>query len=67
MTKTTKNSACVTNTSVYEENTSLSQESSSSEQKTEMKGLSFQTSSSEAQFVSPMFMPYIEGPKMDWQ
>ena len=26
----------------------------------------FQPSTSQAQFVPPMFMPYIEGPKMDW-
>ena len=37
MTRTIKNSAHVTNTSVYQENTSASQESSSSEQETEMQ------------------------------
>ena len=26
----------------------------------------FQLSTSEAQLVPPMFMPYIESPKMDW-
>ena len=32
----------------------------------EVQSPSFQPSTSPAQFVSPMFMPYIEGPKMDW-
>ena len=27
---------------------------------------SLQPSTSQAQFVQPMFIPYIEGPKMDW-
>ena len=66
MTITTLNSAHVTNTSVYQENTSVSQEFSSSEQETEMQSPSFQPSTSQAQFVPCMFMPYIEGPKMDW-
>ena len=66
MTRTAKNSAHVTNTGVYQENTSVSQERSSSEQETEMQSPSFQPHTSQAQFVSPMFMPYIEGSKMDW-
>ena len=66
MTKTAQNSACVINTSVSHTNTSVSQESSSSEQETEMQSPSLQPSTSQAQLVSPMFMPYIEGPKMDW-
>ena len=32
----------------------------------EVQSPSFQPSASQAQFVPPMFMPYIEGPKMDW-
>ena len=31
-----------------------------------MQSPSFQPSTLQAQFVLPMFMPYIEGPKMDW-
>ena len=61
MTRTTKNSAHVINTSVY----SVYQDSSSSEQETEMQDPSLQPSTSQAQFVPAMFMPNIEGPKMD--
>ena len=66
MTRTTINSVCLVNTSAFQENTSVSQESSSSEQQTEMQILHSQPSTSQAQFVAAMFMPYIEGPKMDW-
>ena len=66
MPRATKNSACVTNTSVYQENTSVSQESSSSEQELEVQSPSFQPSAGQAQFVPLICMPYIEGPKMDW-
>ena len=63
MTRTTKNSVHVINTSV----SSFLQESSRSEQETEMQDYpSLQPSTRQAQFVPPMFMPYIEGPKMDW-
>ena len=31
-----------------------------------MQNPHFQPSTSQAQFVHPMFMPYIEGSKMDW-
>ena len=51
-------------------NTSVSsvyQESSSSEQETKMQGPGLQPSTSQVQFVPPMFVPYIEGPKMDWK
>ena len=50
-------------------NTSVSsvyQESSSSEQETEMQDPSPQPSTSQAQFMPSRFLPYIEGPKMDW-
>ena len=50
----------------FKENTSVLQESSSSEQETEIQNPSLLPSSSQAQFVPPMFMPYIEGPKIDW-
>ena len=49
-----------------QENTSVSQESSSSHHEMEVQRQSFQPFTSQAQFVLPMFMPYIEGPKMDW-
>ena len=58
MLRATKHSACVTNTSVYQENSSVSQESSNSDQEIEVQSPSFQPSTSQAQ--------YIEGPKMDW-
>ena len=66
MPRATINSACVTNTSVYQENTSVSQESSSSDLEMEVQSPSFQSFTSQVQFVPPMFIPYIEGPKMDW-
>ena len=31
-----------------------------------MQGLEQQPSTSQAQFMQPMYMSYIEGPKMDW-
>ena len=61
MPTTTKNSACVTNTSVYQENTIVPQESSNSDQEMEVQSPSIQPSTSQAQFVTPMFMHYIEG------
>ena len=66
LTRTTKYSAHLTNTSVCQENTSISQESSTSEQEMEVQSPCFQLSTSQAQFVPPLFMPYTEGPKMDW-
>ena len=66
MTRTTKNSAHVINTSLYQENSSVYQESSSSEQETQMQDPSLQPSTNQTQYVPVMFMPYIEGPKMDW-
>ena len=62
MTRTTENSAHVINSSV----SSVYQESSSSEQTAMQDHPSPQPSTSQAQFVAPTFMPYIEGPKMDW-
>ena len=38
----------------------------SSDQETEMQVLEQQPSTSQVQFVPTMYMPYIEGPKMDW-
>ena len=62
----TKNSAHVINTSVSQENSSIYQESSSVDQETKIQDPALQPSTSQAQFVPAMYMPYIEGPKMDW-
>ena len=51
---------------MYQENTSVSQDLSSSDKEMEVQSPSFQPSTSQAQFVPPMFMPYIESTKMDW-
>ena len=63
-----KNSACVTNTGVFQENSMISQDSLSSDQEMEVQSPQcFPPSISQPQsFVQPMVMPYIEGPKMDW-
>ena len=67
MPRTTKNSAHVMNASVSQEENIVSQESSSFVQEMEVQSPpGFQPSTSQAQFVQPMFVPYIEGPKMDW-
>ena len=59
MTRTTKNSAQLVNTSIYHTN-------SNSDQETKMQVLEQQLTTSQVQFVPPMYMPYIEGLKMDW-
>ena len=63
-----KNYAHVANTSASQENSMISQESSSSDAEMEVQSPQcFQPSTSQPQsFMQPMFMPYIEGPKMDW-
>ena len=68
MPRPTKNSACVANTSVSQENSIISQASFSSDVEMEVQSPQcFQPSTSQSQpFVQPMFMPYIEGPKMEW-
>ena len=66
MPRPTKKSACVTETSVFQPNTSVPQESSSSDQEIEVQSGHFHPFTSQAQFMQPMFMSYIEGPKMDW-
>ena len=58
MTRTTKNSAQLINTIVY-------QERSCSDQETKMQVLEQQLSASQAQFVPAMYMQYKEGPLMD--
>ena len=59
ITRTTKNSTWLFPTSIDQENTS-------SDQETEMQAPGLQPSTSQAQFVSAMYMPYIEDPKMYW-
>ena len=68
MPRPTKNSACIVNTSVCQDNSVVSQESSSSDVEMEVQSQQFiQLSVSQSQpYMQPMFMPYIEGPKMDW-
>ena len=69
MSRPTKNSAHMNNTSVSKENSMISQDSSSSDQEMEAQSppvLSATSTSQPPSFVQPMFMPYIEGPKMDW-
>ena len=63
-----KNSACVKDTSVNQETSMNSQDPSSSDQEMEVQSPQcFPTSTSQPQsFGQPMFMPYIEGTKMDW-
>ena len=60
----TKNSAH----GVCQENSIVLQESSSSDVEMEVQSpQSLQPSTSQSHpFLQPMFMPYIEGPKMDW-
>ena len=53
MTKITKNSNRPLHTTSFD-------------QETEMQDLKLQPSRSQAQFVPAMYMPYIEGPKVDW-
>ena len=64
MTRTNKNSACVTNTSVYQENTNVSQGSSSSDQDKKCKAQVF----NHLQVKHNLFKlcSYLEAPKMDW-
>ena len=68
MPRWTKNSAHVVNKSVCQDTSKVSQESSSSDVEMEIQSPQFiQPSTRQPQpFVQPMFMPYIEGPKMDW-
>ena len=55
-------------TSVNQEISMMSQDSSSSDQEVEVQSPQcFPPSTSQPQsFMQPMFMPYIEGPKMGW-
>ena len=47
-------------------NSKRSLQATSFDQETEMQDLELQQSTTQAQFVSAMYMPFIEGPKMDW-
>ena len=68
MPRPTKNSDVVANTSAFQENSMILQECSSSDEEMDVQSPQcFQPSTSQPQsFVQPMFMSYIEGPKMDW-
>ena len=68
MPRSTKNSACVVNTNVCQDTSIVSKESSSSDVEMEVQSPQFiQPSTNQPHpLVIPMFMPYIEGPKMDW-
>ena len=68
MPRPTKSSACVNNTSVSQENSMVSQEFSSSDVKMDFQSPEhFPPSTGQLQpFAQPMFMPYIEGPMMEW-
>ena len=68
MPRSTKNSACVVSPIVCQDNSIVLQESSHSDVEMEVQSPQFiQPSTSQSQpFVQPMFIPYIEGPKMDW-
>ena len=66
MTRTTKHSHHMIITNFSQENSSVYQETSSSDQETEMQNPGLQPSTSQTQFVPAMYMPYLEGPKMDW-
>ena len=68
MPRSTKNSACVVNTSFCQDTLIVSQESSSSDVEMEVQSLQFiEPSTCQPQpFVQPMFMPYNDGPKMYW-
>ena len=67
MAKTAGKSNCVNNTSENElqDDSNLSQESSS-EEEVVLQTPQFQPSTSQMQVMQQMYMPYIEGPKMDW-
>ena len=58
MTRTSTTSACLVHTSIDKENTS-------SDQETKMQDPGLQPSTSQVKFVPAMYMPHIEGPKMD--
>ena len=68
MSRATKNSTHVMDTSVNQEISMISQDSSSSDQEIEVQiPQCFPPPTCPPQsFVQPMFMPYIKGPKMDW-
>ena len=67
MPKAARKSNCVDTTSENElqEDSNLSQESSSDDEAV-LQSPQFQPSTSQMQAMQQMYMPYIEGPKMDW-
>ena len=67
MPKASRQSSCVTNTNELKENSNPSQDSSSEDDEVVIQSPQFQPSTSRTQpVVQPMYMPYIEGPGMDW-
>ena len=67
MPKATKQSASVTNTNELQENSNQLQDSSSEDDEVVIQSSQFQPSTSQAHpVVQSMYMPYIEGPRMDW-
>ena len=68
MPKATRQSAHVTNTNELQENSNVSQDSSSEDDEVVIQSPQFiQPSTSQTQpVVQPMYMAYIEGPRMDW-
>ena len=68
MPKATRQFAHVTNKNELQENSNPSQDSSSEDDEVVIQSPQFiQPSTSQTQpVVQPMYMPYIEGPRMDW-
>ena len=66
MPKATRQSACVTNTNELQENSNPSQVSSSEDDEVVIQNPQFQLSTSQTQVVQPMYLPYLEGPRMHW-
>ena len=66
MPKATRQSASVTNTNELQENSNPSQDSSSEDDEVVVQSPQFQPSTSQTQVMQPMYMPYIEGPRMNW-
>ena len=66
MPKARRQSACVANTNELQENSNPLQDSSSGDDEVVIQSQQFQPSTGQTQVVQPMYMPYIEGPRMDW-
>ena len=68
MPKATRKSTCMTNTSENElqEDSNFSQESSSEDEVVTQSPQFIQPPTSQMKAMQPMYMPYIEGPNMEW-